>query len=104
MVPPLVEYKIGSYNNSVRREKNRNINKENLSFSKRFLELVTTAPPSPVVKTLFPAKLKIPIEANVPIFFLLISEPKDSAASSMTVIFFSSASSHISLILHAVPA
>lgn len=35
VVPPLVEYKIGNYNNSVMREKNRNINKENLNFSKR---------------------------------------------------------------------
>ena len=55
----------------------------NLIFSYNFFELVHKAPPSPVVKILFPAKLKIEMSPKVPIFLPLMKDPIDSEASSM---------------------
>ena len=65
--------------------------------------MVVTAPPSPVVKTLFPAKLKIDASPNEPIFLELISAPRDSAASSMRICLFCLAIVRISSILHGRP-
>ena len=55
------------------------------NFSKISLELVTIAPPSPVVKTLFPQKLKMLESPTEPVFFPLIDDPKASAASSIKI-------------------
>ena len=44
---------------------------------------MTIAPPSPVVMTLVPQKLKIAESDNEPTFFPLIVEPNPSAASSI---------------------
>ena len=74
------------------------------NFSNFSLESVTIAPPSPEVRTLFPAKLKIPNSPNVPTFCLLTLEPIDSAASSIKLILFSYEIFLISLILHGNPA
>jgi len=52
------------------------------------LELVTTAPPSPVVKTLFPQKLKIAESDCEPTLDPFTVEPKHSAASSIKIRLF----------------
>ena len=61
------------------------------------------APPSPVVKTLFPQKLNIEESAIDPTFFPLIDEPNPSAASSINIKLFFFAVSRISNILQDSP-
>ena len=63
-----------------------------LIFSNISFEFVTTAPPSPVVRTLFPQKLKIDASAFDPTLRPLIVEPNASAASSINTTPFSLAS------------
>ena len=60
----------------------------NFNFSKSLSELVKTAPPSPAVSILFPAKLRIDASPKVPVFLLFIEEPIDSAQSSINLILF----------------
>ena len=55
------------------------------NFSKIFSECVTIAPPSPVVKTLFPVKLNTAESAIEPDFLPFTEEPSASAASSITL-------------------
>ena len=66
-----------------------------LIFSNFSFEFVTMAPPSPVVKTLFPQKLKIELSEIEPIFDLLTLEPRLSAASSIILsVFFLTKKNH----------
>ena len=53
-----------------------------------------------MVRTLFPAKLKIDASPKDPIFFELIVAPIDSAESSMRICLFRFAIVRISSILH----
>ena len=61
------------------------------------------APPSPVVKTLFPVKLKIVASAFEPTFVPFTEEPNASAASSIRISPASSICFLISKILHGNP-